>query len=148
MKSLFVSGGVAFLISLIGTPLLIGWLRTHGIGQQIREGGPEGHFTKAGTPTMGGIAIVAAAFAGYVAGHFARVGAVFTYGGMLVMGVVVAAGIVGFLDDVIKFRQQRDIATNKRSSYGLNKRTKLGGQVLVAVVFGLLAVTIAKANTH
>ena len=34
MKSLFVSGGVAFLISLIGTPLLIGWLRTHDIGQR------------------------------------------------------------------------------------------------------------------
>ncbi|MDQ1395507.1 MAG: phospho-N-acetylmuramoyl-pentapeptide-transferase [Acidimicrobiaceae bacterium] len=140
MKSLFVSGGVSLLVSLIGTPLLIGFLRTRGIGQQIREDGPQGHFTKAGTPTMGGIAIVFSAAAGYIAGHFARVGAVFTYGGMLVMGVVVACGIVGLLDDYIKVRQQRNL--------GLNKRAKFGGQIIVAVGFAVLAVTVAKANTH
>src|SRR5437763_16592775 len=99
MKSLFVSGGVAFLISLIGTPPLIGWLRTHGIGQPIREDGPQGHFTKAGTPTMGGIAIVLAASAGYVPGHFPRVRAVVTYGGLLVMGVVLVAGAVRLAAD-------------------------------------------------
>ena len=140
MKSLFVAGGVSFLLSLIGTPLLIGWLRTHNIGQQIREDGPQGHIVKAGTPTMGGIAIVLSAFAGYVVGHFARVGAVFTYGGLLVMGVVLGAGAVGLLDDYIKVRQQRNL--------GLNKRAKFGGLLAVAIAFGILAVRLAKVNTH
>jgi len=140
MKPLFVSGGVSLLVSLVCTPLLIGWLRTHNIGQQIREDGPQGHFTKAGTPTMGGLTIVLASFVGYVAGHFARVGAVYTYGGLLVMGVVVAAGAVGLADDYIKFRQQRNL--------GLNKRAKFGGLLVVGVTFAILAVTVAHANTH
>ena len=139
MKSLFVAGGVALLVSLIGTPLLIGWLKTHNIVQQIREDGPQGHFTKAGTPTMGGITIVFSAFIGYVAGHFARVGAVYTYGGLLVMAVVVGAGLVGLADDYISVRQQRNL--------GLNKRTKFGGQLVVAITFAVLAVTVAHANT-
>ena len=48
------------LISLFGTKALINWLTTHRIGQPIRDDGPEGHHLKAGTPTMGGLAIVAA----------------------------------------------------------------------------------------
>src|SRR5438105_3615722 len=140
MKPLFVSGGVSLLVSLVCTPLLIGWLRTHNFGQQIREDGPQGHFTKAGTPTMGGMTIVLATFVGYVAGHFARVGAVYTYGGLLVMGVVVGAGIVGLVDDYIGVRQQRNL--------GLNKRTKFGGLMVVGITFSVLAVTVAHANTH
>jgi phospho-N-acetylmuramoyl-pentapeptide-transferase len=140
VKSIFVAGGIALLVSLVGTPLLIGWLKTHNIGQQIREDGPQGHITKAGTPTMGGITIVVAAFIGYVAGHLARVGAVYTYGGLLVMGAIVGAGLVGLIDDYIKVRQQRNL--------GLNKRAKFGGLMLVAVAFGVLAVTVAHANTH
>ena len=58
MKSIFIAGGVALLAALLLTPLLIGWLKTHNIGQQIREVGPQGHFTKAGTPTMGGVLII------------------------------------------------------------------------------------------
>jgi len=140
VKSLFVSGGVSLLVALLATPLLIGWLRTRGFGQQIREDGPSGHLIKAGTPTMGGIAIVVSAFAGYVAGHFARVGAVFTTGGLLVMGVVLGAGAVGLVDDWIKVRQQRNL--------GLNKRAKFGGQILVAVVFAVLAVQEARVSTQ
>src|SRR4051794_32559864 len=135
-----MAGGVALIVALGGTPLLIRWLQANGIGQQIREDGPQGHFTKAGTPTMGGLAIVAGTFAGYVTGHFARVGAVFTYGGMLVLAVVVGCGIVGLIDDFIKVRQQRNL--------GLNKRAKFGGQMIVAITFAVLAVTVAKANTH
>jgi len=69
MVSLLLAGGVALIVSLIGTPLLIGSLKARGIGQQIREDGPSGHVTKAGTPTMGGLVIVAAAVLGYAAGH-------------------------------------------------------------------------------
>src|SRR5439155_1748107 len=62
MIALLLSAGMAFLVALAGTPVLIRWLRAHGIGQQIRDDGPEGHVTKAGTPTMGGVMIVGAAF--------------------------------------------------------------------------------------
>src|SRR5438270_7594251 len=109
MKSLFVAGGVAFLISLIGTPLLIGWLRAHGIGQQIREDGPQGHFTKAGTPTMGGLAIMAAALVGYVTAHLKTV---FTQRGFLAMVAIGGAAIVGFADDWIKVRRHRSLGLN------------------------------------
>ena len=60
-------------MAIFGTPALIAWLSARGIGQQIREDGPKGHHTKAGTPTMGGLAIMAAALAGYLASHIKTV---------------------------------------------------------------------------
>ncbi|HEX2040422.1 MAG TPA: phospho-N-acetylmuramoyl-pentapeptide-transferase [Acidimicrobiales bacterium] len=130
MIALLLSGGVALLVALVGTPLLIRWLQARGIGQQIREDGPEGHVTKAGTPTMGGLMIVAGAVTGYVVGHL-RAGAIYTRAGILVALVVVGAGLVGLADDWIKVRRQR--------SLGLNKRAKIAGQLLVAGTFALLA---------
>ena len=56
MVRLLIASAVALVVSLAGTKLLIVWLTRHNIGQPIREDGPEGHVTKAGTPTMGGIA--------------------------------------------------------------------------------------------
>ena len=53
-------------ISLLGTKYLIKWLSSKGIGQPIRKDGPGGHQTKAGTPTMGGIAVVLGAFVAYI----------------------------------------------------------------------------------
>ena len=130
MIALLLSGGVALIVSLVGTPLLIRWLKAQGIGQQIREDGPQGHITKAGTPTMGGLMIVAGSLVGYLVGHL-RAGAIYTRGGMLVIGAVLAAGLVGLLDDWIKVRRQR--------SLGLTKRTKMVGQLVVAATFALLA---------
>jgi len=135
--ALLLSGGVALLVALVGTPLLIRWLQARGIGQQIREDGPEGHVTKAGTPTMGGLMIVAGAVAGYLVGHL-RAGAIYTRAGLLVALVVVGAGLVGLADDWIKVRRQR--------SLGLNKRTKIAGQLLVAGTFALLAVQWANVD--
>ena len=61
MRDLLVAGVVALILAMIATPLLINWLRARGIGQQIREDGPQRHLTKAGTPTMGGLALIGAA---------------------------------------------------------------------------------------
>ena len=60
----FRAGG-AFLTALIfgflfGKPLIAVLRRKQGKGQPIRDDGPEGHFVKAGTPTMGGLLIVGA----------------------------------------------------------------------------------------
>jgi phospho-N-acetylmuramoyl-pentapeptide-transferase len=144
--SLLLSGSVALIVSLVGTPLLIRSLRARGIGQQIREDGPKGHVTKAGTPTMGGLVIVAAAVLGYAAGHLRtasqghlRISAVFTTPGLTVVFTIIGAGLVGLIDDWIKIRQQRNL--------GLNKRTKILGQLLVGILFATLAVNWAKIPT-
>ena len=139
MIDLLVAGGIAMIVSLVGTPVLIGWLQAHGIGQQIREDGPQGHVTKAGTPTMGGVMIVLGALGGYLAGHV-RGSAIFTRAGLLVAFAVAGAGLVGLVDDWIKVRRQR--------SLGLNKRAKIAGQLIVSVSFAVLAINLAKVDTN
>lgn len=138
MIALLVAGGVAMMLSLTLTPVLIRSLHARGIGQQIREDGPEGHVIKAGTPTMGGVMIVVGAITGYLVGHV-RGGAIFTRGGLLVALVMVGAALVGLADDWIKVRRQR--------SLGLNKRGKIGGQLVVAGGFAALAVQWAHVKT-
>ena len=128
MVALLLAGGIGLLVSLIGTRFLIEWLRAHRVGQPIHEDVPEGHTTKAGTPPMGGLAIVAAALAGYVAAHI-RSGLVFTRTGVLVVLCVTGAGIVGLVDDWIKVSRERNL--------GLGKGAKLGGLLGVAVAFAI-----------
>jgi len=147
MVSLLISGSVALIVSLIGTPVLIRSLRARGIGQQIREDGPKGHVTKAGTPTMGGLVIVSAAVLGYAAGHLRtasrghlKISAVFTTPGLTVIIAIVGAGVVGLIDDWIKIRQQRNL--------GLNKRAKILGQLVVGILFAVLAERWAKVPTY
>jgi phospho-N-acetylmuramoyl-pentapeptide-transferase len=138
MISLLVSGGVALWVSILTTPVLISFFRSRNIGQHIREDGPASHIVKAGTPTMGGIAIVAAVVFGYAIGHLDTQVA-FSRTGYLVVGVVVAFGIIGFLDDWIK-------VTHKRS-LGLNKRGKFGAQLVCALAFAWLALHWAHTST-
>src|ERR1035437_10404302 len=90
---LMTSGGVALLVAALLTPVLIGWLIKHNIGQQIREDGPQGHITKAGTPTMGGIGIVIAFIIGYLAAR-AIPGAKLSPSGMLVLLTVLGASLI------------------------------------------------------
>jgi phospho-N-acetylmuramoyl-pentapeptide-transferase len=138
--ALLIAAGVGLLVTLVGTPALIRAFQARGIGQQIRDDGPQGHATKAGTPTMGGVMVVVAAMAGYVAAHVPRIftsrGATFTAAGFLVLMVITGSGIVGMFDDWISVRHQR--------SLGLSKRAKLAGQLIVAITFALLAVYRAK----
>ncbi|HUP86122.1 MAG TPA: phospho-N-acetylmuramoyl-pentapeptide-transferase [Acidimicrobiales bacterium] len=138
MIALLLSGAVSIIISLVGTPLLIRWLQANGIGQQIREDGPQGHLIKAGTPTMGGIVIVAGTVAGYVAGH--GQGQIFTWGALAVMAALVGAGLTGLADDWIKVRKER--------SLGLNKRAKVVGQLGAAGLFCLIALRYAHVRTN
>jgi phospho-N-acetylmuramoyl-pentapeptide-transferase len=125
------AGGIALLIALGATPLIISWFRRRRLGQHIREDGPATHIAKAGTPTMGGVAIVAAVGIGYFMGHigtevrFARTG-------QLVISTVAVYAIIGFVDDGIKLRNRR--------SLGLHKRGKLVAQVAAGVAFSELAI--------
>jgi phospho-N-acetylmuramoyl-pentapeptide-transferase len=143
--SLLISAGVAMIVSLVGTPLLIRYLRARGLGQPIREDGPQGHLTKAGIPTMGGTVIVVGVVVGYAAGHLRsasaghlRITAVFTTPGLTVLFAIVGAGLVGLVDDWIKVRHGRNL--------GLNKRAKSLGQLTVAVAFALLAINWAHVH--
>ena len=130
MRQILVAGVIAFIVSLLGTAYAIKLFRRLGYGQEIREDGPKSHISKRGTPTMGGIVIVAATVIGYLGAHAAvRRGP--TVSGLLVLFAMVGLGTVGFADDFIKIRKQR--------SLGLNKRAKLVGQLAVAVAFAILA---------
>jgi phospho-N-acetylmuramoyl-pentapeptide-transferase len=138
MVALLIAASVGLLVTILGTPVLIRALQTRGIGQQIREDGPQGHITKAGTPTMGGVTMMAALVLAYAASHV-NTGAVVTGAGVLVILGTVGAGLVGFLDDWIKVSRQRNL--------GLKKATKTIGLLVVATVFALLAVYRAKVRT-
>jgi phospho-N-acetylmuramoyl-pentapeptide-transferase len=118
------------LLALFGTRFFISWLVKRGYGQFIRDDGPQTHQIKRGTPTMGGIVIIISAIVGYVAAHLLTQ-AEFSYTGLLVLGLVVCLGLVGFTDDYIKIIRER--------SLGLHAKVKLALQTLIAIAFGVLA---------
>jgi phospho-N-acetylmuramoyl-pentapeptide-transferase len=130
MRAILLGGGLALLISLLGTRIAIRQFTRLGYGQEIREDGPTTHHTKRGTPTMGGVAIIIAAVLGYFAAKLAT-GVQPSASAMLLLFLFVGIGVVGFLDDFIKIYRQRNL--------GLRSRAKIIGQTVVAIVFGVLA---------
>lgn len=130
MKAVLISGGIALVISLLGTSLFIRYLVRKQYGQFIRQDGPTGHFTKRGTPTMGGVVIIVATLLG-VAGAMIATGQFPSVSILLVLFLMTGLGIVGFLDDFIKISRQR--------SLGLEARWKFVGQGLVGVTFAVAA---------
>ena len=137
MIPLLMAGAIGLVVSLLGTRYLIDWLRAHRVGQPIHDD-VQVHSGKAGTPTMGGVAIVVAAVIGYGAAHF-NDGLVFTRSGVLVMLTIAASGVVGAVDDWIKVSQERNL--------GLSSRAKMGGLLLVAVGFSVAALTWTDVET-
>ncbi|MFT4199103.1 phospho-N-acetylmuramoyl-pentapeptide-transferase [Gordonia sp. (in: high G+C Gram-positive bacteria)] len=141
MTQILVAGAVSLIVAIGLTPVLIRVFSKQGFGQEIRVEGPESHQTKRGTPSMGGVAIVAAIVAGYFAAHLAGYvsdkvsgehadGTGPTASGLLVLGLTVMLAFVGFLDDIIKVRKHRNL--------GLNKTAKSVGQAVAAILFGVL----------
>ena len=138
MIRLLVAVAIAGAISVIGTRLLMNFLRKHSIGQPIRQDGPQGHVSKAGTPTMGGLAIVVGAGAGYVFSDLYN--GIFTRTGLIVMAAVIGSAIVGFIDDWLKVSRARNL--------GLGKRTKILGLLTVAVGFAVLMIHLTDVRTE
>ena len=137
MIALLVSGAAAMLISIIGTPIAMRAFRRRGIGQFIQEE-VEGHHHKQGTPTMGGVVMVAAAVVAYLVAHISvwEPGEGISFeleplrtGGLLALLALVGMAIIGFLDDYIKARRKR--------SLGLNIRGKFAGQLIIAILFAI-----------
>jgi phospho-N-acetylmuramoyl-pentapeptide-transferase len=123
---------------LLFTPLWIKYLTRRSLGQQIHEDLSSTHHAKAGTPTLGGVIIVVAAVLGYLMGHVGT-SIVFTRSGILAIGVMVASGCLGFLDDYLSIRNARNL--------GLNKRGKFAGQLVIAAVFAVLAIRWVHTST-
>ncbi len=122
MARVLASALVAMIIAILSGPSFIAFMRRNEFGQQIREEGPQHHHAKQGTPTMGGLLIIAAATIAFLALS------AYTVPALTIFGTALACGAIGFLDDFIKVHHQR--------SLGLSGRWKMAG---------LLAITVAVA---
>ncbi len=121
----------ALMIALFVGPTMIRRLTVHNVGQTIRELGPESHFSKAGTPTMGGaLILVAVTFSvlmwANLSNHYIWV----------LLGVTIAFGAVGFWDDYKKI--------SLGNSAGLSAKAKFLWQSVIALV---AAIVLFKAAT-
>ena len=130
MKTIFFAGFLSLLGTLLGTRLAITFLVRKGYGQLIRDDGPTTHHVKRGTPTMGGLVIIASVLIAYFGAHLITMRPP-TASALLVLFLFTGLGVVGFLDDFIKISKQR--------SLGLRSKAKITGQSLVAIIFALLS---------
>jgi phospho-N-acetylmuramoyl-pentapeptide-transferase len=130
VRQVLLAASIGLVITLFGTPVAIRALVRQGYGQLIRDDGPTSHHTKRGTPTMGGAVIILGTLLGYGGSHLITWSDP-TVSGLLVLFLMTGLGLVGFLDDYIKVAKQR--------SLGLRASAKLGGQMVVAVAFAILA---------
>jgi phospho-N-acetylmuramoyl-pentapeptide-transferase len=138
LRQILIAGAFALVFALFGTRVLIRILAGKGYGQIIRDDGPSSHHIKRGTPTMGGIIFILAAVFGYLVAHLVTGNSV-TASAVLVMGLVVALGFIGFLDDWLKVSRQ--------NSRGLPGRYKLLGQAIVAAVFGYMGLQFVDSDS-
>jgi phospho-N-acetylmuramoyl-pentapeptide-transferase len=120
--------GAAAVLSLLITILfgerLINFLRKKQVGEDIRDLGLEGQMQKKGTPTMGGLIIIAAILIPTLL--FAKIDNVYV---MLLIATTVWLGFIGFVDDYIK--------VFKKNKEGLAGRFKIVGQVGIGLIVGL-----------
>ncbi|HEY2162170.1 MAG TPA: phospho-N-acetylmuramoyl-pentapeptide-transferase, partial [Solirubrobacteraceae bacterium] len=127
---ILIAGTASLLMCLFLSPKFIDFVRRREFGQNIREEGPQGHKTKAGTPTLGGIVIMVAFAVPFLIlsdYNLASVG---------VLLATLACAVLGFADDYTKIA--------KRRSLGLRARTKLIVTVLISL--GLWYIAVHKAH--
>lgn len=135
MIPLLVGATAGLVVSIFGTPLAMRFFRRRQIGQFIQED-LKGHAHKQGTPTMGGVVFVTSAIIGWLISHVRIIDPgqgisfelrPFGAGGWLAVFALTGMAAVGFLDDWVKYSNQR--------SLGLSKAAKFAGQLTIAVVF-------------
>ena len=129
----FRTGGAiftAFLFVMMFGPAIIDLLRVkQGKGQPIRDDGPQTHYVKRGTPTMGGLMILAGVVVSTLLWAHLRNGYIW-----VVLFVTLCYGAIGFYDDFLK--------VTKRSSAGFEGRTRLVFELIVAAIGTLLVMRI------
>jgi phospho-N-acetylmuramoyl-pentapeptide-transferase len=123
LGEILIGGMASLLICVFVGPRFIDYLRVSEFGQHIREEGPAGHIGKAGTPTMGGLAVLLAVLAPFLILSEYRAQS------LAVLGTTVAMAALGFADDWTKLR--------KRRSLGVSGRAKLVIQGLTAIALWL-----------
>jgi phospho-N-acetylmuramoyl-pentapeptide-transferase len=124
MVPVLIAGLIAMVAAVVIGPTFIELLRARNIGQQIRTEGPATHVVKQGTPTMGGLLILASAVVPFL--FLSQ----YTAEGMTVLFMVLGCALIGFTDDYLKVR--------RRHSLGLPGRWKMIGLVAVTVGAALL----------
>lgn len=127
MRILYETALAAFLLVLLMGPGVIPFLKRMKFGQEVRNDGPESHLKKQGTPTMGGIMILAAVILASAVG-FAASGSI-PESALQVLFLTAAFGTIGFVDDYLKIR-----AHNSR---GLSAGGKLALQLAAALLFSV-----------
>jgi phospho-N-acetylmuramoyl-pentapeptide-transferase len=145
VRAVIVAAFVAFALTMALTPIAAKAFRRLKAGQPIRTDGPQTHLVKAGTPTMGGVVFIFTTVLAYIAGHLVLMalpeevdGLVlnrptgFTATGIVLIGLFVSCGFVGFIDDWLKIR--------RKHSGGISGRAKVIGLSIAASVFGVVAV--------
>ncbi len=119
LGEIVMGGSASLLICMFLGPKFIDYLRLKEFGQQIREEGPAGHHGKAGTPTMGGLAIFLAIAVPFLILSEYRAAS------LAVLATALAMAALGFVDDIIKLRRRR--------SLGVSGKTKLLVQGVAAI---------------
>ena len=118
-KQLIITIVISFFITLILGPIVIPILQRLKVGQSIRDAGPKSHMSKSGTPTMGGLIILAAlVITTLTSGILNR-------DLYVILFSTIAFGAIGFIDDFIKVVLRRNL--------GLKAYQKLMGQIVIAV---------------
>lgn len=135
--NLIITIAVAFVIAVIITKFEIPILREKA-GQNIREEGLESHYSKAGTPSMGGISFI-------IAACIATILAVIIFGGSAlhaaaILIVFLGFGIIGFIDDYLK--------VIKKQNEGLKAKQKFGLQIIISVAFAVLYTAVSDYGTQ
>lgn len=123
----------AFLISILAGPWFIRRLRAFQIGQVVRTDGPETHLSKAGTPTMGGLLILAAVFIPTLLWANLKNPDIW-------IAVLSTAGFgaIGFADDYLKVA--------RKNTYGLFARYKMAAQCAIGLAVGIAVIVLSKQN--
>jgi len=130
VTAILVAAAVGLFVTLLGTPAAIRVFRFLGWGQRVREPSDPrhpAHGAKIGTPTMGGLVILSGMVLGYVITRIMTGG--FSAIGLLLIGVTLALGALGYVDDLLKVKGHH--------SLGLGKAAKLLVQAVVAVLFAV-----------
>jgi phospho-N-acetylmuramoyl-pentapeptide-transferase len=141
MIPLIIAVIVSLISSLILTPLFIKYQTKKQIGQFVRQDGPQSHFTKRGTPTMGGVVIIFSiilGYASYALYNLIAYNLVPSISSVLLISLIITMGLIGFVDDFKKIKQEQ--------SEGLNAKQKFALQILFASFFAILSIILTDEN--
>lgn len=125
----------ALLICLLFGKWMIQKLQEMQIGQQIRHDGPQSHFVKKGTPTMGGMLIIFAVVISTLL--WTNLSDVYVW---LVLLVTVGFGLIGFVDDYRKL--------TGKSAKGVSGKKRLMGEIIIALFVGVILYIKPGFNSH